>query len=294
MHLKYVFKCLYTPINWQRLARGKTLIESCEIEVISTGDEIVFGQLVDTNSAWIAKLSTEQGARVRRISCIGDQLEDIVQVIQRGISDGRKIVVMTGGLGPSEDDLTVEALAKASKRKVIYDKIATQMLETRCTEFAIQLTDRRMKMARLVTGASALENLIGLAPGILLTEGQCTIIALPGIPKEMKPMFKQYVLPLISKNSEKKSAAISLNLHMSLKDFFHIVAELRQLFPEVYVKRHAQPPNRDHGHQELEQLGIDIVVWGDTLQVCETKITVIRDKLRDLAQGRGREISEKT
>ncbi len=268
-------------------------MESCEIDVIATGDEIIFGQLVDTNSAWIAKLSTEQGARVRRISCVGDRLEDIVQAIRRGISDGRNIVVMTGGLGPSEDDLTVEALAQATERKVIYDEIATRMLETRCNEFAIQLTDRRMKMARLVAGSMALENFIGLAPGILATVGQCTIIALPGIPKEMKPMFTQYVLPLIERSSKKKSAAISLNLHMSLADFFQIITELRQLFPEVYIKRHARPPNRGQGHHEMEQLGIDIVVWGDTLQACETQINDIRDKLYKLAQEKGKEISEK-
>lgn len=269
-------------------------MESCEIDVIATGDEIIFGQLVDTNSAWIAKLSTEQGARVRRISCIGDRLEDIVQAIQRGISDGRNIVVMTGGLGPSQDDLTVEALAKATEREVLFDEIATQMLETRCNEFVIQLTDRRMRMARSVTGARALENLIGLAPGILVTNGRCTIIALPGIPKEMKPMFKQYVLPLIEAKTQKKSAAISLILHMSLSDFFHIIAELRQIFPEAYIKRHARPPNRGRGHHKLEQLGIDIVVWGDTIQACETRIAEIRDKLSQLAQERGGEISEKT
>ena len=269
-------------------------MESCEIDVIATGDEIIFGQLVDSNSAWIAKLSTEQGARVRRISCIGDHLEDIVQAIQRGISDGRHIVVMTGGLGPSQDDLTVEALAQALEREVIFDVTATQMLETRCNEFTIQLTDRRMRMARSVTGAMALENLIGLAPGILVTDDRCTIIALPGIPKEMRPMFKQYVLPLIEENTKKKSTALSLTLHMSLSDFFQIISELRQTFPEAYIKRHARPPNRDREHHELEPLGIDIVVWKDTVQACEARIGEIKDKLSELAQARQGKISEKT
>ncbi len=269
-------------------------MESCEIDVISTGDEIIFGQLVDTNSAWIAKLSTEKGARVRRMSCIGDHLEDIVQAIQRGISDGRHIVVMTGGLGPSQDDLTVEALAKALEREMIFDKIATKMLEARCNEFDIQLTDRRMRMARSVNGAKALENLIGLAPGIFVTDGRCTIIALPGIPKEMKPMFNQYVLPLIEQNTKKKSSALSLNIHMSLSDFFQIITEVRQTFPEAYIKRHARPPNRYRGHNELEPLGIDIVVWRDTVQACEARIAEIENKLSELVKGRGGNISEKT
>ena len=269
-------------------------MESCEIDVIATGDEIIFGQLIDTNSAWIAKLSTEQGARVRRISCIGDHLEDIVQAIQRGISDGRHIIVMTGGLGPSQDDLTVEALAKALEREVIFDQIATKMLETRCNEFDIQLTDRRMRMARSVSGARALENLIGLAPGILVTDSRCTIIALPGIPKEMKPMFKKCVLHLIEENTKKKSAALSLTLNMSLSDFFQIITELRHMFPEAYIKRHARPPNRGRGHHELEPLGIDIVVWRDTVQACEARIAEIKDKLSELARERGGTISEKS
>lgn len=269
-------------------------MESCEIDVIATGDEIIFGQLVDTNSAWIAKLSTEQGARVRRISCIGDHLEDIVQAIQRGISDGRHIIVMTGGLGPSQDDLTVEAIAKALEREVIFDEIAIKMLETRCNEFTIQLTDRRMRMARSVTGAKALENFIGLAPGILAADGQCVIIALPGIPKEMKPMFKQYVLPLIDEKTKKKSAALSLTLFMSLADFFQIITELRHTFPDAYIKRHARPPNRGRGHHELESLGIEIVVWRDSVQACEARITEIKEKLAELAHERGGKISEKT
>jgi molybdopterin-biosynthesis enzyme MoeA-like protein len=147
-------------------------------------------------------------------------------------------------------------------------------------------------MTRSVTGATALENLIGLAPGILVISDRCTIIALPGIPKEMKPMFKQYVLPLVEENTKKKSAALSLILHMSLLDFFQIISELRETFPEAYIKRHARPPNRGRGHHELEPLGIDIVVWRDTVQACEARIGEIKDKLSELVQGRQGKISE--
>jgi molybdenum cofactor synthesis domain-containing protein len=264
------------------------------VEVISTGDEIVFGQLVDTNASWIAKQSTEQGARVRRVTCVGDNVDDIVKAIEGGLLEARDLIVITGGLGPSNDDLTVEALAKAAGKKVVYDARALKMLAANHQRASIILTERRKRMARSVEGSDPLENSLGLAPGVRISVGSTILVALPGIPKEMKPMFKRFVLPLIAEATFKRSSAIKIHIQMPYYSTFPILSTLRNLFPEIYIKTHSRPPNHEKKPAQMHGVTVDIVVWGTSEKECTNRREEVTSRLRELAEGEGGQITIET
>lgn len=258
-----------------------------EVEVISTGDEIVFGQLVDTNSSWIAKEATEQGAKVRRLSCVGDEIEDIMKAVDAGLSEGRDLIVITGGLGPSPDDVTIEAIAQATGKKVVYDERALKMLESNCRAASIALTEPRKRMARLVEGSDPIENSLGLAPGLRMTVGRTLLIALPGIPKEMKPMFKRFVLPLISRNTVKRAVAMKLHILMPYYKTFPILRTLRLSFPGVYIKTHSKPPTHGKDPERVYGMNVDVVAWGDSGGDCEDRLKEVQSRLVDLVEEKG-------
>jgi molybdenum cofactor synthesis domain-containing protein len=257
------------------------------VEVISTGDEIIFGQLVDTNASWIAKQSTEQGARVRRVTCVGDNVEDIVKAIEGGLLEARDLIVITGGLGPSNDDVTIEALAKAAGKKVVYDARALKMLAANCQTASIALTERRKKMARSVEGADPLENSLGLAPGVRMSVGSTVLVALPGIPKEMKPMFTRFVLSLIADATFKRASAIKLQIQMPYYSTFSILSTLRNLFPKIYIKTHSRPPNHDKKPAQMYGVTVDILVWGASEEECTAQQEEVMSRLKKLAEAEG-------
>ena len=135
------------------------------VEVISTGDEILFGRIVDTNSSWIARRVAELGAPLRRVTSVGDDLGEISGVLREALGRGPDLVLFTGGLGPSEDDLTVEAIGLALDRDVVFDQGSVERIRRRYAERGIRSTARGERMARVVDASRALENLVGMAKG---------------------------------------------------------------------------------------------------------------------------------
>ncbi len=272
----------------------KGLERSFEVEVLSTGNELVFGQLVDTNASWIAKQATEQGARVRRMTCVGDQVEDIVKAIEGGLLEARDLIVMTGGLGPSEDDLTIEALAQVAHKEAIYGPRAVELLAASCEAAGIEVTERRKRMARSVEGAEPLENGVGLAPGVQLRVGSTVLVALPGIPKEMMPMFTRFVLPLIAEASVKRALALKAHLLMPYYHSFPVLSTLRNLFPEAYIKTHSQPPSHDRAPDKVYGMMVDILVWGTTEEECTARREEVTARLRELVAAAGGQVTIET
>jgi molybdopterin-biosynthesis enzyme MoeA-like protein len=199
--------------------------------------------------------------------------------------------VVTGGLGPSYDDLTVKALSKVTDKKVIYDERALEMLKERCNKFSIDLSDSRKRMTRLVEGAEPLENLVGLAPGMKITIGNTCIFALPGVPKEMRPMFNNFVRPLISKTTWKRSVAMTLHIFMPRYSIFPILNRVRTLFSDAYIKSHSTPPTNHEKNLGLDNgLKVDIVVWGENQNRGQTQLDKIRFKITELVEEQGGQV----
>jgi len=257
--------------------------EDCDVDIIATGSELIYGQLIDTNSSWIANQLTRYGAEVRRITIVGDNINDIKEAIKRGIIEERKTIIITGGLGPSEDDLTVEAIAKTVERKVVYGRRSLKMLCERCKEFSLELNPRRKRMARIVEGAKSLENRIGLASGMMLEIEKTMIVALPGIPKELKPIFENHVLPLISKTTNWRTASIDLQIFLG-EERFPILRQIQAEFPDIYIKTHSQPPRHAKDNALTEGFKVTILVKGGDADSCKLTLEKVVQRLKSLIE----------
>ncbi len=178
-------------------------------EIICVGTEILLGNIVNTNSAYLAEQLATLGISCYYQSVVGDNRERMLEVI--GCAAGRSdIVILSGGLGPTADDMTKEVVAELCGRKLEENKQALQDLKAYFKQRGIEMTENNIKQALVPEGATALSNPNGTAPGILVehemrAEGAetklTTFILLPGPPMELQPMFTDSVVPYLQKRT---------------------------------------------------------------------------------------------
>lgn len=161
-------------------------------ELFSQGEEVVTGQILDTNANWLAAQLTQLGFRVRRHSTVGDQLLDLISVF-REISERADICICTGGLGPTIDDLTAEALASAAGVELVFNAEAMVDIKAYFDRRQREMPAVNRKQAFFPEGAQWIVNSVGTAPGFSLQLNRCWFVCLPGVPAEMKAMFQNTV-----------------------------------------------------------------------------------------------------
>ncbi len=163
-------------------------------EIISTGDEVLTGTVVDANAAWIAGRLYETGIAVGRHVCVGDDMERLTDVL---FETGQRadIAIVTGGLGPTVDDITASAAARAAGVEMERNNQAMAYMEAFFKRFDRPVSDSDAKQALLPQGASPLLNSVGTAPGFTLKIGNCRFFFLPGVPFEMRQMMADHVIP---------------------------------------------------------------------------------------------------
>ena len=167
-------------------------------EIVATGEEIRTGALIDSNSAHIATRLEENGVAVTRHTCVGDNLDALIAVLSE-IGSRAELAVVTGGLGPTADDLTAEAAAKAAGLKLDLNSSALQSVENFFKARQREMNPASRKQAFLPTGAECIQNPVGTAPGFVLKIGRCQFFFLPGVPAEMQRMLADTVLARIKK-----------------------------------------------------------------------------------------------
>ena len=163
-------------------------------EILSTGNEVVSGTIADTNAAHIAGALEEIGLAVKRHLCVGDDIGAIVDAL-KDIAGSAEVAVVTGGLGPTADDLTAEAAAAAAGVKRVHTDEARSVVQRFFDRLGKEMTEANLKQALLPQGARCLDNRRGSAPGFCMTLGRCRFFFLPGVPSEMKAMLAAEVLP---------------------------------------------------------------------------------------------------
>ncbi len=166
-------------------------------EILATGDEIRSGALVDSNSAFIAERLEESGVEVVRHNSVGDDLQILASTLCE-ISDRVDMVVVTGGLGPTIDDRSAEAAAKAAGVERVFNEEALENVESFFRKFNRPMTPSNRKQALLPEGCKILYNPVGTAPGFSLNIGRCLFFFLPGVPYEMKCMLSGHVVPAMN------------------------------------------------------------------------------------------------
>lgn len=164
------------------------------IELFSQGEEVVSGQTVDTNAAWLSRRLVEMGFEVTRHTCVGDRLEELVALL-REIGARADYCICSGGLGPTRDDLTSEAVAQVFDRPLQEDPEALALIERCFSRWDRPMPDVNRKQAWLPRGARRLDNHWGTAPGFMLQAGSCCFAFVPGVPSEMRRLFETYVKP---------------------------------------------------------------------------------------------------
>ncbi len=167
-----------------------------QVELVSVGTELLLGQIVDTNAAYLAGKLSELGISVYHKTTVGDNAERLAAALR--ISLGRSDVVLaTGGLGPTDDDITAAAVAEVMGVGLVEDEATTERIRSFARFRGVKLLDSLLKQARVPGGAQVVPNPVGTAPGFIISRDAKTAIALPGVPTEMRAMAEQTVFPYL-------------------------------------------------------------------------------------------------
>jgi nicotinamide-nucleotide amidase len=167
-------------------------------EIIAVGSEMLTPQRVDTNSLYLTAELNNLGVEVVLKSVIGDDRERLAEAIRRAVSR-HEIVVLSGGLGPTEDDVTREAVAEALDRKLVFHPEIAEALEQRFAAFKRKMAEINKRQAFVIEGAEVLPNDRGTAPGQWVEESGAVVMLLPGPPHELKAMFERQCLPRLTR-----------------------------------------------------------------------------------------------
>ncbi len=215
--------------------------------ILPVGREILRGRIRESNSWTIARQLTGLGYDVLRIAACDDNLVAIAREIHRALEDGATLIITTGGLGPTDDDLTLSALAQAVGRPLMLDEEALHLVASRYAALhragAVDdpgMTPAREKMARIPAGARAFPNPVGAAPGVWLEVGGTTFVALPGVPAEMAAILEISALPTLASRTP-GAVYMERRLTTGARDESVVAPVLRRIahdLPEVFLKSH--------------------------------------------------------
>jgi len=166
------------------------------IAMLSTGEEVLHGDIVDTNAAWMSRRFYEEGFSLTKRTTVGDQKKDLVNEFI-SLSLNHDVVIVNGGLGPTSDDLTSEAAALASEQELKLFSEWVQAMEVMFTRFGRTMHDSNLKQAMLPEGAEIIDNPIGTACGFMMMINDARFFFTPGVPSEFKRMVNEEILPAL-------------------------------------------------------------------------------------------------
>lgn len=164
------------------------------VSILTVGDEILIGQIVDTNSAWMGQQLNLAGASVKRILSVGDDLSAIRKGLDQTLAEA-DIVLMTGGLGPTKDDITKKALAEYMNVPLVFHEPTFERIVRIFEQFNRKVTDAHRQQGYLPANAEVLPNKMGTAPGMWMEWNGKVIVSMPGVPFEMHYLMENEVLP---------------------------------------------------------------------------------------------------
>jgi len=167
-------------------------------EIIAIGSELLAPDRTDTNSLWLTDRLNRLGIDVKLKTIVGDDDARLEEVIKDAVKRSR-VVITTGGLGPTEDDITRKVVARALGRRLTLDEKVLDEIRARFQSFGVTMPERNSRQAMVIDGAEVLPNPNGTAPGLYLEHEGCAVALFPGPPREMHPMFENYVQARLEK-----------------------------------------------------------------------------------------------
>lgn len=248
--------------------------------ILSIGTELTRGELLDTNARWLAERLTALGFEVRELATVDDSVDRIAGALLR-LSAQHRVIVATGGLGPTSDDLTAQAAASALGVGLVRHEPSLEAIRSRLASLGRPMSPANAKQALVPEGATVLPNPVGTAPGFAITLGQARIFFLPGVPHEMQRLAQDHVEPAVASLAPRTSCQIRLRTFglpesqigerlAGLEAEPGVTIGYRASFPEVEVKILA----RGAAQNEAEATAARIA-------------RQVRDRLGDVVYGEG-------
>lgn len=249
-------------------------------EILAIGDELTSGQRLDTNTQWLSQQLETLGIEVLFHTTVGDDLEANIQVIKNALARAN-LVISTGGLGPTDDDLTRQALANATSTKLELHAESLEHIQRRFSMRGREMPPKNQIQAMFPAGSRVILNPNGTAPGIDLDYSvglhHSRFIALPGVPAEMKEMWAATVVPSLAG----KGTAKKIIRHHAVKCFGVGESHMEALLPDL-IKRGREPRVGITVHQAT--ISLRITASGQTAQQCEESIA---DTVRQIHEAVG-------
>ena len=173
------------------------MFETLTAEIIAIGSELLAPDRTDTNSLWLTEKLNRLGIEVKLKTIVGDDDARLEEAIKDAVRRS-KVVITTGGLGPTEDDITRKIAARALGRRLLLDEAVLAEIRLRFKNFGVAMPERNSRQAMVIEDAEVLPNPNGTAPGMFIEHQGTAIVLLPGPPREMRPMFENNVSPKLS------------------------------------------------------------------------------------------------
>lgn len=259
--------------------------EPVRVEIFIIGNEILIGDIQDTNTHWLCMEINRLGGYVARVTVLRDIDTVIAAELQAALGRGSDVIITSGGLGPTADDLTLAAVARGAGVEWRLHEWALQMIRQRYDELAGQgilaqggLNPAREKMAWLPVGAVPLHNPVGTAPGVLLRSGETTIISLPGVPSELKGIFNSSLQPfLLSTFDGGISVMRTITVHCNDESLMEpVLSRVASDHPGIYIKSLATTLG------EMRDLDIILTAVGSERPVLDT---LLGAAIKELGEG---------
>ena len=269
------------------------MVEQLKFEILTIGNELLIGKILNTNAHWLSKRITSLGGRVTRIITIGDDIDEISSTIRDCLARKPDFIVTVGGLGPTFDDKTLEGIAHALNLRLEVNSEALNMVRVkyeilgRTRGEKIELTPARIKMATLPEKAKPLKNPVGTAPGVLLEVDGVAIVCLPGVPEEMKAIFEDSISSIIRKRSKLVFCEKSLRLEKIYEsDLAPLIDQVLRMNSRVYIKSH---PKREEGGAYIE---LHLSTSDESLEECSRLIDITASEIKKRVVERGGRVTE--
>lgn len=176
-------------------------------EIINIGTELLLGNIVNTNATYLSNKLADRGIDIYYHTVVGDNKNRLKEVFNIALSRS-EVIICTGGLGPTDDDITKETICEALNKKLILNMEELDKIKEYFNKKGLKMTKNNTKQAYVIEGSKVLPNDIGTAPGLYIDNGKNKIVILPGPPKELNIMFEKYVLPLFEQKEIIKSRFI--------------------------------------------------------------------------------------
>jgi len=273
----------------EKLIKSRSILpktRNCTVEIISIGNELLLGNTINTNASWIAARATDEGALVTRITTVADQLTEIVSAIREAIRRKADYIITTGGIGPTFDDMTIKAVAKAVRRKLRVDPTALAMIKQHYSDKfpgPVKITKARLKMAILPVNGFAIDNPVGTAPGVLIRTKQTSIFCLPGVPPEARAIFRRTIAVQIRLRTRSRHVERWIRvLGLMESTLAPLIDQAMKRWPDVYIKSHP----RGFEGERIPHIDLHFSKFSSNSKQTEKEVTAVVDfmtmKLRGL------------